>query len=565
MAAPGCVARRRVRTLPVVDATPTLQVGGRWTAAGERSAQPTSTVASWPRQLAVGVVSLLLAVLAAGTLVGAGAALLVRRQLDEGEPLIYGLGARLLRGEPLYQPLDRQPFIQVHYTPLYYWATAGLHLLLGGGFAPGRALSIVAGLASAGLVAYLAMARSDSWRVGGFAALLFLALGFPGAPAPWLALYRVDVLGVALSLGAIAALAHGTTRRHLVAAGALAGLALLTKQSLFAAAIAGTLWLATLGVRKAALFALATLVTALLPSAALQWSSGGAYLDNIVLANPTATSLELVASLVRELVIIQGVPALLAALFVVRARAWREPQLRLILTYWLASFVSVVGIVKVGSNHNYWIELAAATAVLATLGVWTALRPRTRGLAAVWAMLPVWLFAAALGILTPARLVPVPDSNVVPPGWRLPRDQLGALRAQNGEFSSLVQELRPERDRVLGESLDTIVLADRPPLFEPFAYSMLEQEGRWSSRPLVDDICAGKISLLVLSYPIESDIHPVGLSEFPMWPRTVMRALRATMVFDSRKVDHWLYRPRSLAEPSAAASAGCDRRLMADG
>jgi len=235
-------------------------------------------------------------------------------------------------------------------------------------------------------------------------------------------------------------------------------------------------------------------VTVLLPGAVLEWSSHGAFLDNIGPSNPSPTAPQFAVFLLREFVVTQGGAALLAALFVVRARDWREPRLRLIVTYWLTSLISVAGIVKVGANHNYWIEFAAPTAVLATLGISRGLGPTTQGPSAVTSMLPIWLFAGVLGILTPARLFVRRDEALIPASWTLRLDQLAELRAENGEFTSLVREVQLQRGpgEVLAESLDIVVLADRAPLFEPFAYSMLEEEGRWNSQPLVDDICTGK-------------------------------------------------------------------------
>lgn len=64
------------------------------------------------------------------------------------------------------------------------------------------------------------------------------------------------------------------------------------------------------------------------------------------------------------------------------------------------------------------------------------------------------------------------------------------------------------------------------------------------------------MSLLVLSYPIDVDIHPVGLREFPMWPRTVMAALRASMVLDGRRDGHFLYRPRASVDPGTGPPCG---------
>jgi len=507
------------------------------------------------RQIAVGFLGSLLALSTAATLVACAFALIVPQQLDEGEPLIYGLAARILHGQPLYQPIDRQPFAQVHYTPLYYALVAVLHPLVGHGFAPGRLLSLAAGLVAATLIGYLTAARARSLWAGGFAGLMFLGLAFPGGPAPFLALERVDVVGVGLSVAAIAVLGQRTDRVHLLAAGVLAGLALLTKQSLFAATLAGTIWLATLSLRRAGVFAFTTGVVALVPSALLQWSSGGAFWDNIGPANPSPTALPFGAYLFRELVVIQGIPTLLALWYVLATRAWQDPTQRLLVLYWTATALPVVGIIKVGANHNYWIELATANTVLATLGIWSCLRADRRRLWAVASLVPVWLLGFQLGVLTPARFIIDRQADVVPLSWTLHVTQLRALAQDRADFHDLVDRLRDEHGVVLAEAMDVAVLSDHAVQFEPFAFSMLEQEGRWSSRPLVDDICAGRVSLLVLNYPIESDINPVGLQEFPMWPRTVMTALRHSMRLDEARADHWLYRP--VASPDAASIARC--------
>src|SRR5438132_12428154 len=74
-----------------------------------------------------------------------------------------------------------------------------------------------------------------------FAALLFLALVFPGG-TPWLGLYRVDTLGVALLLASIVVLSYCGSTHASVVAGVPAGLALLSKEWSVAAAQAGSIW-----------------------------------------------------------------------------------------------------------------------------------------------------------------------------------------------------------------------------------------------------------------------------------------------------------------------------------
>ena len=116
---------------------------------------------------------------------------------------------RALEGEG--QPLDQAPFTVTIYTPLYYWAVAGLRAAAGPGFGPGRILSTVAVIAAAALVGTLTAQRLRRPGPGLFAALLFLGLGVSGIePFPWSALYKEDLLGVALSLGAVTALTAGS-------------------------------------------------------------------------------------------------------------------------------------------------------------------------------------------------------------------------------------------------------------------------------------------------------------------------------------------------------------------
>jgi hypothetical protein len=393
--------------------------------------------------------------------------------------------------------------------------------------------------------------------VGGLAALLFLSLGFPGGPAPFLVLERVDMLGVTLAIAAVAVLSHGTDRAHVLLAAALAGVAVMTKQSLFAAALAGTVWLSTFNLRKAALFGSATAIVILIPAAVFQWTSGGAFWQNIGPDNPDPSNLATGSYLFRELLTIQGVPILLTAYYAIGNRAWVHRNDRLLLVYWLASAISIVGLFKVGANHNYWIELAAATAVLAALGLWRTLQHRN----VVAAMLPLMLVLIGLGILLPARFIQDRDYIWLPLSWTLDTERYRLLAEQATGFQHLVTDVGGESGELLAEAEDIVVLGNHPVQFEPFAFSMLETQRRWNSDPLVDDICSGRIKLLVLVYPIESNPQPVGLPEFPMWPASVMTALRSTMEHEQTRDWHFLYRPKksldaaSIADCKAAAAA----------
>jgi hypothetical protein len=107
-------------------------------------------------------------------------------------------------------------------------------------------VSLAAGLACAGLIWWLARRITGRHVAGAFAALLFVGLGLPSLPyaggAPWMAFYRVDMLGVAFGLGSIALLSARTSRRATIGANPSRVWPILVKQTLIAWLLAGTWW-----------------------------------------------------------------------------------------------------------------------------------------------------------------------------------------------------------------------------------------------------------------------------------------------------------------------------------
>src|SRR5215831_15020839 len=101
-------------------------------------------------------IALLPAAAALATLAAAAYSAVQPVALDYGEPIIYGQAQRLVQQQPLYQPLDAAPFTVAAYTPLYYAVGALFQVWIGPGFGPGRALSLLSGVVTAGLIGWLA-------------------------------------------------------------------------------------------------------------------------------------------------------------------------------------------------------------------------------------------------------------------------------------------------------------------------------------------------------------------------------------------------------------------------
>jgi hypothetical protein len=480
-------------------------------------------------------------------------AILFMRQTGEvwyGEAIIHDQAGRLIRGEPLYQPIEGPPYTVTAYTPLFYGVAAGLQAAFGPGFVPGRVVSFLSGLTCAVLVAVLAHSFSRNPRdsrlrslFGTLAALLFLGLNNQWERgAPWWAYYKQDTLGIAFALGAVALLAHGTGTRRVVLAGIFAGLAILTKQTLFAASVSGVLWLWFFRRDRslAATFGGTSLAITLVPCLILEVTTR-AFFANTVWSNVNPTLWRVLLANVAAFSSTQLGQLFVCLLHLLRRR--HDPERRgdsLLVTYWLCSAVPLVGLTKVGASYNYWLEFAAASAALAAVGISASFTSRSVSgevqtgrpvlpvgfLGIHLALLLVWGGRAVGEPLIAGRLNFTPDPVIA------------------DELTRLVERVRQEPREVLGHSFDIVSLAGRRNLFEPDIYSIFYSQGRWDPSPLVARIQAGEVGLLVLDRSLDDTEYwaprPIG-----WWPEPVMTALRERMILDSRLARRWLYVPRS--------------------
>lgn len=466
------------------------------------------------------------------------AAILHPAEVAYHEAVVYDHALRVWRGEPLYQDFFQPPYSVAPYTPLYYVAGAWLREIAGPGYGPGRALSQVAGLSSAVLVGLLAAERAQSRKAGVIAALLFLALGLPGV-YPWSARYKGDVLGVALSLGAVATLRLGApTWRRLTGVAILLTLAFLTKQTFVAAAIAGVVWLWQQDVRKALVLGISVGGAVLLVGLLAELQTGALFL-NTVASNVNPASVDVLVANLGILAAFFGAPILIAAWAAGHASSLQKARGDLLLLYWLAAWLPLVGLAKVGSDYNYWIELAAVSCVL--VGAYLARRPTSswghRSLAAARVALILNLTWVLVWVSTSAYQR---------------RDAIWPSAAWRTEYRQLVDLVRAEPRTVLADPLDVVSRAERGIAYEPIIFGILFDQGRFDPTPLVEDVCAGRIGLLVLNYPLGNAVR--SFNEQTLWPPALLQALQDRMVPAERLAGHTVYRSRGPSSTSVCGS-----------
>jgi hypothetical protein len=233
---------------------------------------------------------------------------------------------------------------------------------------------------------------------------------------------------------------------------------------------------------------------------------------------------------------------------------WKRQPDRLLFIYWIASSIQLVGLGKVGSNHNYFIEFAAATAMLGAIGAFRLLHADRWELAIGSAACLIVVFGAVLGhglIQTAfggrgtirAMVTKVSDDSA-----------MIKAGAHDSEFQRLIQRVRDEPGIVIADPPDVVVLADRPVYLEPLMYSVLMAEGEWQPGPAVNTICTGQVTLLVLAYQLgdHSDIY----GSFDAFPDPVTRALEKVMRYDETQAYRNVYTLRSGIDATGDPSTG---------
>jgi 4-amino-4-deoxy-L-arabinose transferase-like glycosyltransferase len=145
----------------------------------------------------------------------------------------------LLQGQPAYGP-PTIDFVPLVYGPLYFWVAALVATVLGADFVALRLVSLLASLGSAAVVYALVRREVGSRPLGLVAAGIFV--GSTPFAIGTLDLGRVDALGLFFVLGALYLMRSADFSRRAIwlsaASGALAGLAIVTKQTQAAVAVA---------------------------------------------------------------------------------------------------------------------------------------------------------------------------------------------------------------------------------------------------------------------------------------------------------------------------------------
>lgn len=450
--------------------------------------------------------------------------------------IVYGV-TRVRDHQPLYQDYQHEPFAIVAYTPLYYeLAGAAARLVRGirGTYLVSRGITLGSSLILS-LLVFFSASRVASKLSSAIASALFLG---SGVLIPWGYAARVDMLALLLAASSLFLLARSECRTVVLPALLLAA-AFLTKQSSVALVPVAFICIARASTRRSLIRFGATWVYVVLLGMILgAFAFGPAFTLNVFGSAVVPASFRSVIDVAWRAIPSLAAPVLLGAGAIAAfPAAWRNFKLGgnsektksivpvLFSAYFVtALIVAVMTSAKAGSDVNYYIEPLLAACVCAA----QALDHVRRG----ERVKKVILAAAAVALIGDAGLKinkAVHSELLTPP---------------NDEVVELVRETPGE---VLAQDANVLLQAGkRITLTDPYHLAVLEENGRWDSAALREEISSGKFALIILSFEIGAPKRPSWTSYqgFEILSDSVQKAIAGSYVHE-KEVQGWhLYRPR---------------------
>jgi hypothetical protein len=382
---------------------------------------------------------------------------------------------RLARGNALYPSLSDPPHVVLVYTPIFFALGAAAVSLGADPFAAGRLLVLMSMLGS------VAMVTIAGYRRTGWVAIV-IGLGLILSPIqwPWSLVIRPDTLAILCSVAAVlVAFRERIEGGSVVLAAVLCVAAVFSKQSALAAPAAIALQLMIRDRRGAFVFIGVYVSMTAAIAVALHGVTNGVFFFHTITANANPFSGERIVSMVGRFLI--GNPLFVAVLVVMVTSALQRQKLSGPGSYALISMITALGVGKIGSSLNYFLEPTLAVALWAALEFpvrWIS--PSSRVRAAV-----VSAAVAVTGIVA------------IVSGLHQLRGH-AAVRAAFPLHSELSARLEAIPGPVVCDDATLLVAAGKAVHYRPFIMAQLAAAGVWDQRPFLEELDRGEIALIVM-------------------------------------------------------------------
>ncbi|MFH1677071.1 MAG: hypothetical protein ABIC40_08595 [bacterium] len=480
--------------------------------------------------------------------------------LDDGEGFCLNQAVIIASGQKLYPPIGPAPYIVTNYPPVFPLIVGLLTNPDNPGFFAGRMVSVFSTVAimlcSAACVGIATgknrLSSLTVWLVVSSPVLYF-----------WGALHRIDVLASALTMiGLYFAMSANGKRIYLSVPFFLA--ALYTRQSSVEGFIAVARAIALQfslsgkidsgkigsgGLRKAILFTVLWVVGAVLILLLLQISTHGEFWRHTVEYTRTRFFPGRIIAAMEWIIPPHAILFALALLAL--PYALKNSRRRILGIFFLASLATSLLSGKVGSDLNYFLNLAIAAGCLAGCFAHDCIEAASKtDLKSKWAM--------AVFLLIPGALI---QSGLLE-GDRAYSFTPIAEYYKAGAF--ITEILGQDKGPILCEDEGFCLLSGHKVIFNPFIMSELAREGVWDQAPLVNSIESKEFKRIMLRFDVNdpSNDDKPGAGGNAGWDRftpEMEKAISENYEIDRNFVNpifmrRWwfIYKPKSSGEEFTA-------------
>jgi len=425
--------------------------------------------------------------------------------LNYGEGPLLDQTMRLLRGEPLYAAdVSLPPYTITNYPPLYILLQTPMAASQGAALWYGRAITLVATLWSALMIAVIVGSVGKD-ALAGIAAGLTL----PAIPYifHWSALARIDGLALALSLTGIACIARGyRSWWGVLGAVVLLTAAIYTRQTYALAAPLGVfVWLwARMNIYRALVFAVGVGGLVLALFILMLVATEGGFFTHLITANVNPLDSTILTFYVDEITVHLPIFLVGGALCLTLGALVARPGWWLIAAYSVGALGSALTIAKVGSDVNYLWEFSAALCLLAGLLIASAKRVP---------VLRAGLLVALAFQITMVTTLSESKYNGIITERIQKRDQIATLEAYLRTHQGVT---------IADEFMSELVISGQRVQLQPFEFSQLARDGVWDERPLLAAMMRGDYQRIMIYQPYRNPSL-----RFERWTPEMLRVINS--------------------------------------
>jgi hypothetical protein len=427
------------------------------------------------------------------------AALPFRWGIDYNEGIVWKQIAEIMAGRG-YAPIDRFPAIVFHYPPLLHVLTGAISAALGvDPLIAGRAVSLAATLATAGLAALLvrALVPPTPARTGEVAGVLLVVPILLALDAVhfWGVQMRVDALANAFAFAGMLAAGAAPRRPGFIYPAAICFAAsVFTKQISVVAPAAAMLALFLVDRKLALRLVVVTVLIGLVALGALVWQTDGGILRHLFVYNINRFDLaRLVPNFVETttgadwFIIAAGALAYLAA----AAEALRNgrrgspptPTRRILLVFVPLATLSLIATAKYGSSSSYYMQWETGLAIFLAAGLGRLIDAAQARIARGRRVAGAAIATVPLAAM--AAVAALPDQNHV-----------GRLDMLAGQDVVLERWFRAIPGPVISDEMVVLMRTKGDVLWEPAIFAELATVGAWDERIILAEIARRRFAAI---------------------------------------------------------------------